>query len=90
MSTFAINFNEPPWPELEEAKHPILHTIDGGTMLVNGMKSGKSAVVLRMTTAMDEVILGQMSLAMLESFVKACRAREEYLEGLMDIPGGGL
>lgn len=78
---FAIQFDEPAWPDLPD-QTPFC-TGEAGTLLVGGMQSGKSSVGIRARNPSDgtEVVV-QMSLDMLETFVRACRGREEHLRGL--------
>ncbi len=78
MSHFAINFQEPAWPDLAATQPPFLQVV-AGTLVVNGMSSGKSSVALRLEGEPGELVVGEMSLEHLEAFVRACRARESFL-----------
>ncbi len=69
------------WPDLDSASVFVADTFELA-LLPGGMTSGQSSVTLRMNTVDGEgtvVVLYQVSLGNLETAVRACRAREEYL-----------
>ena len=82
MGVFEIVFDEPAWPDI--AGSAPLFTVVAGTMLIGGMQSGKSSVALRVEHN-GVVALAECSLDHLEMFVKACRAREQYLIGTGEV-----
>lgn len=69
------------WPDLDKATVFVADNFELA-LLAGGMTSGRSSVTLRMNTIDGEgtvAVLYQLSLDNLETAVRACRAREDYL-----------
>lgn len=82
MPMIDMDFNEPAFPDLA-AKDPIMLETDcRASMLIGGMSSGKSSVFMVFKMPDGKEAVWQTSLDMLEAYVRACRAREEYVRSL--------
>lgn len=72
------------WPDLADkaaAGELIKAELSDAAMLIGGMSSGKSSVAFRVELPDGKVLFAEQSLDQLEAFVRACRAREQYLAG---------
>lgn len=72
------------WPDLDAEHIDVADSLELA-LLPGGMHSGRSSVTFRMNVGdghLDSVTLYQVSLDNLETAVRACRAREEYLRDI--------
>jgi len=68
------------WPDLA-GRELVRLELQEVAMLAGGMSSGKSSVSFRLDLPDGRTVIAEQSLDQLEAFVRACRAREQYLAG---------
>jgi hypothetical protein len=67
------------WPDLADRRADRVE-LQEAALLVGGMVSGKSSVSFRLELPGGKVVIAEQSLDQIEGFVKACRAREVFVQ----------